>query len=409
MRRSHHHQLPLTPLDKDAVQDLVVSLLGNDHSLSGLAERIVKWTGGNPFFTEEVINELIEAAQLAGERGAYRLTTDIERLEVPTNVRAVLAARIDRLPDAAKQLLQSASVIGKSFSGPVLETIQEAPISEWSKYLDVLKESDFIYESALYPIVEYAFKHPLTHEVAYNSQLAGRRAQAHAAVARAIELNDRDMLDERAALLAYHWDSAGDLEQAVRWHDRAAAWVGFKDARAATRHWARVRELVRELPASQDIAALGARACVHLLNYAWMVGHSSEQAAAVFDEGKALAEVTGNVALQSQLTGAYSMARGTLGDMSDFLMYISTAVELAEQAGGGNEAGMAIRIGLVTRVWWPFSGMYYAQRIGAREYARRSALRRRRGRSEHRAVVAVDAGPVPGHARPLRGRASPVR
>ena len=187
-----------------------------------------------------MIDELIEAGDLEGERGEFRLNTEIEKLEVPTNVRAILASRIDRLPESAKQLLQSASVIGKSFSSPVLEAVHDSSVGELSRDLNILKDSDFIYESSLYPIAEYEFKHPLTHEVAYNTQLAGRRAQTHAAVARALEKGDSDKLDEHAALLAHHWDSADNLEQAVRWHDRAASWVGIKDPEAATRHWLRV-------------------------------------------------------------------------------------------------------------------------------------------------------------------------
>ena len=116
--------------------------------------------------TEELINALIEAGDLVGHPGHYRLITTLDRLVVPTNVRAVLAARIDRLPEAAKRLLQSAAVIGKEFSGPLLEAVTDLPSSEQASALERLKTGDFIFERALYPVFEYAFKHPLTHEVA---------------------------------------------------------------------------------------------------------------------------------------------------------------------------------------------------------------------------------------------------
>jgi class 3 adenylate cyclase len=127
MRRTHYQQLPLVPLGVDDLRELVESLLGVDPSLSDLGERIMRWTSGNPFYTEEVIQALVEAGHLEGRSGAYRLVTGVGQLEVPANVHAVLAARIDRLPETAKQMLQTASVIGKEFSRPLLETVADLP------------------------------------------------------------------------------------------------------------------------------------------------------------------------------------------------------------------------------------------------------------------------------------------
>ena len=75
--------------------------------------------------------------------------------------------------------------------------------------LATLKKLEFVYEQALYPVAEYAFKHPLTQEVAYQSLLNERRARTHAAVARALEA-ERGELGEAAAVIAYHWESGGD-------------------------------------------------------------------------------------------------------------------------------------------------------------------------------------------------------
>ena len=86
-------------------------------------------------------------------------------------MQAVLAARIDRLPDAAKRLLKTAAVIGKEFSGPLLEAVTDLLPEEQAAALEHLKAGDFIFERELYPVFEYAFKHALTHEVAYQSQL----------------------------------------------------------------------------------------------------------------------------------------------------------------------------------------------------------------------------------------------
>jgi len=108
----------------------VADLLGTDSSTAGLADAIHARTGGNPFFAEEVVRSLIESGALQGGRGAYRLVTSVDRLEVPSTVQPVLAARIDRLPEREKRVLQTAAVIGKEFSEPVLARVADLPDDE---------------------------------------------------------------------------------------------------------------------------------------------------------------------------------------------------------------------------------------------------------------------------------------
>jgi adenylate cyclase len=115
MSAAHHQRLPLVPLPPVEVRELVQSLLGAHDAIGDLAGRIVTWTEGNPFYTEEVVQSLVEVGDLVGAPGNYRLARPVARLAAPMNVRAVLAARIDRLPDKAKELLQTAAVIGKEF------------------------------------------------------------------------------------------------------------------------------------------------------------------------------------------------------------------------------------------------------------------------------------------------------
>ena len=116
--RSYYRQIPLAPLGREAVRELLDDLLGADPSTRGLAELIHGRTGGNPFFTEEVVQSLIESGHLEGTRGRYKLLTPVDRLAVPASVQALLAARIDSLGDVAKRVLQTAAVIGKDFSEP---------------------------------------------------------------------------------------------------------------------------------------------------------------------------------------------------------------------------------------------------------------------------------------------------
>ena len=214
-QKSHYQQLPLVPLNATAVADLVRHLLGDDETLRPMTERLLTWTEGNPFFAEEVIQMLIETGAVERQAGHYRLVGDLKQLEVPSNVRALLAARIDRLDERSKRVLQRASVIGKGFEAPLLEDIAGVDAADLDAALDTLKNNEFIHETALYPTRKYAFKHPLSHEVAYASQLNESRRETHAAVATALEKHSQDRLDETAALLAHHWEEAGEALNAA--------------------------------------------------------------------------------------------------------------------------------------------------------------------------------------------------
>jgi class 3 adenylate cyclase/tetratricopeptide (TPR) repeat protein len=307
MSKSYYQQLPLRPLEPEAVAALLEDLLGNDPSVAGLPARVHERTGGNPFFTEEIVQSLVEDGNLVGTRGAYRLETEIDALHIPNTVRSVLAARLDRLGEREKRLLQTASVIGKEFSDPLLRALvagsdhDALPAAEFGDAIATLSRAEFIYERALYPEAEYAFKHPLTHEVAYRSQLGSRRAELHAGVAGAIERLEADKLDERAALLAYHWEQAGQALTAAQWHERGAAVAGFDSPTEALRHWEKVWELLHTAPSSEEAVALRLRAVSALLNFGWRLGMARERLQQLFEEGKALAIERGDVREQVRL------------------------------------------------------------------------------------------------------------
>jgi adenylate cyclase len=319
MQKSWYRQIPLTPLGKDAIAELLAGLLGDDPSIAALAGPIHQRTGGNPFFTEEVAQTLIESGHLEGERGAYRLVTPVERLEVPATVQAVLAARIDRLPEREKRLLQVAAVIGKDFAEPLLLEVAELPPDELKAALTELRSNEFVYEQAIFPVAEYSFKHPLTQEVALGSQLKERRRTVHAKVAGAIERQHPDHLDERSALLAHHYEEAGEALVAARWHRRAAEWVEQTDVPASARHWSRVRALLRELPDDREATELGIAACQQALQMGWRVGMGRDEARALLDEGLALASKIGDRTAAVRLTNFYGRTLCGDGEVATYL------------------------------------------------------------------------------------------
>jgi class 3 adenylate cyclase/tetratricopeptide (TPR) repeat protein len=334
MHHSYYRRLALSPLGDDATQELLVSVLGDDPSLDGLAELIHERVGGNPFFIEEVVWALSEEGALDGDRGAFRLSREIGQIEIPATVRSVLAARIDRLPEREKTVLQTASVVGREFSDLVLARVVARPIAEIEAALRTLVAGEFLYQQTLYPRAEYIFKHALTEEVAYRSQLGERRAEIHAAVAQVIEELDRERLDERAALLAHHWEAAGDRRQAANWGARAAAWAGFTDQLEAVRQWRKVRALT----AGEDpeLAVLGLTARALLLAFAWRLGSVAglhEDIDALLAEGELLVEKTGDPGLTVLLLSGYGPTKLVSGELQEGLEIASRALKLAQEGG----------------------------------------------------------------------------
>jgi class 3 adenylate cyclase len=313
-KKSWYRQLPLAPLGPAAIQELLEDLLGTDASTKDLAARIHARTSGNPFFTEEVVQSLIESGVLEGSRGAYRLTRPVERLKIPATVNSLLAARIDRLAERDKHALQAAAVIGKEFARPILTPVADLPDIDLDQALSILKSGEFIYEQALYPVAEYSFKHPLTQEVALGSQLQDRRRRLHARAARALEESLADRLDQNAALIAYHFEEAGETREAIRWHRRAAEWIVGSDPVQAVRHWQHVRELGASLLEEDEVARHVARACRMVLSLGgWRMGISADEVNAIAEQGGALAERIGDRSSQAVILNAQGARYGTGG------------------------------------------------------------------------------------------------
>ena len=334
MSRSYYRQIGLAPLDPQAVDALLAELLGDDPSLGGLPDLVRERTRGNPFFIEELVKALVEAGSLDGERGVYTLAAPVADAAMPASVQAVLAARIDRLAPREKSVLQAAAVIGKEFPGPVLGRVIDLDATALENALGALVASEFVHELELDPEPLYSFKHPLTQEVAYRSQLGEHRAPVHAAVARAIAEHYPDRLDERAALVAQHWESAHEPLEAARWHARAAVWSGTNDPAPALQHWHRVRELADALPESPETVTLGLTARIFSLQFGWRLGISEQEAEALFKEADRIASEAGDLHSRAMLLAIYGSVRGlSHGDVHGFATLVRQAFALAEESG----------------------------------------------------------------------------
>jgi adenylate cyclase len=347
MQRSYYQQLPLLPLGPEAIAELFADLLGSDPSLHRLRELVQERTAGNPFFIEEIVQSLIETGVVAGGRGAYRLLTPAEEVGLPTTVQSVLAARIDRLPEREKRVLQAASVIGKKFPEPILQRVADLGDGELPAALHALTSAEFLYAEVLYPEAEYAFKHPLTQEVAYRSQLGERRARVHAAVARAIEEVESTKLGECAAVLAYHWEQAGDARQASTWHRRAAEWVGLNNSAEALRHLQSVRNLLDALPEAPENLAERAAVRAQIMIHLARIGDVEDQGASLSREARELATRSGDPHVLSQVL--FSVAYLHLYTVGTVAEALDLMVEATRRADETDDTGLRVlvRWGLV--------------------------------------------------------------
>ncbi|HVY78457.1 MAG TPA: adenylate/guanylate cyclase domain-containing protein [Solirubrobacterales bacterium] len=333
-RAETYRPISLEPLGPAGTQELLRDLVGEDPSLDGLGELIHERTAGNPFFVEEIVRGLAEAGNLEGERGAYRLARPVEDTGVPASVQTILAARIDRLGPAAKRLLQAASVAPKEISERALVMVSgQSEDEDYRAALCELTDGGFLFETEVYPERAFAFRHPLTREVAYGTQLAEQRAASHAATARAlIELNP-DRHDEMAALIASHMEAGGEALEAARWSARAAYWAGGSRPQDALRLWRRTMELTEALEESEESLAMALMSRLQQLDFAWRLGMDDAEEARLTAEAEEIARRTGDLHSLAMLRVARDVRPGMPHIAADWMRAAAETVEIADRSG----------------------------------------------------------------------------
>ncbi len=251
--KTYYSQLRIDPLPPESAEELLQALLGSDSSLAPLKKLLIERTEGNPFFIEESVRTLVETKLLVGERGNYRLARPLESTQVPATVQAVLAARIDRLTLDEKRLLQSAAVIGKDVPLALLQAIAAQSEEEVRRGLIQLQAAEFLYETSLFPDIEYTFKHALTHEVAYGTLLHDRRRALHTRIVEITEQLYRDRLGEQVERLADHAVRGEVWDKAVMYLREAGTKALSRSANLeAVAYFTRALEVVETLPLSDE-------------------------------------------------------------------------------------------------------------------------------------------------------------
>jgi class 3 adenylate cyclase/tetratricopeptide (TPR) repeat protein len=344
MQRSHYRQISMPPLGPAEATSLLQGRLGNDTSLALLTRNIIARAQGNPFFLEELVNALVERGDFEGEEGAYRLKGALDTIPLPSTVQAVIAARIDRLREDPKEVLEVASVIGREISISVLERVCGLDQLALSYALQQLRGSELLYDVPPFEQRLTAFRHPLIQEVAYRSLLRDRRRELHSKVAKAIEAVFKDRADEQASLLAYHLEQAGENLKSAQQNMRAAVWIGTNDPGQALRSWKKVRELLSDLPSSQPIDYLKMMASGQIVNFAWREGIPAQDALIYFEEAKQLALALGDIRANALIHAAYGRMIANGGSADEYVEKIREAKAIADQ---GNDPSVQITLNAV--------------------------------------------------------------
>jgi class 3 adenylate cyclase/tetratricopeptide (TPR) repeat protein len=198
IEKSYATQIALSRLTNQESQAVVRSALSSVDPSEALVDTVLSKAEGNPFFLEELTRSLLEHPDVL----------------VPDTIQGVVMARIDRLPEEHKRLLQTASVLGREFSLQLL-TRMWGQAEEPAPLLSDLKRWEFFYEEPTAEEPRYLFKHALTQEAVYQTLLKGRRQSLHTAAGQAFEQLHAGRLEDVYDTLAYHYSKAGDAEKAV--------------------------------------------------------------------------------------------------------------------------------------------------------------------------------------------------
>jgi class 3 adenylate cyclase/tetratricopeptide (TPR) repeat protein len=271
--KTYYRQLGIEPLPPESAEELLRLLLGHDNSLEPLKRLLIGRTEGNPFFLEESVRTLVETNVLKGERGDHRLETTLHSLEIPATVQALLAARIDRLEPDDKRLLQAAAVIGENVPLSLLEAIADQSEEGLRRSLTRLQAAEFLYETLLFPDLEFTFKHGLTHNVAYASLLHERRRVLHARTVEAIERIYADRLPEQAERLGHHAFNAETWGKALAYLRQAGTKAATRSAyREAAGYFERALAALAHLPESRETTEQGIDLRLDLRNSLHAIG-----------------------------------------------------------------------------------------------------------------------------------------
>jgi len=330
--RSYHNQVTLNRLSNRESLSMVNYILGTEKIESDLEDLILEKTEGIPFFIEEFIKSLKDLEIIKREDNGYHLTKDICDLTIPSTIHDVIMARVDSLPDAAKSILQTSSVIERELSHELIKKVTGISEKELLSHLSVLKDSELLYERGIYPQSSYIFKHALTREVVYDSILTAKKKKLHVQIGDAIEEIHKDDLHDHYEALAGHyitgenWDKGAEYSKlAERKAEKAALLL------EAVAHSQRRVNCLERLPWTEEIEKriIDARTSLGLYYLQVNCWVETKDAVDPIVEMAVERDYKRRVSQIYTILGAYSVY--VEADTSKALRYLEDAVNIADE------------------------------------------------------------------------------
>jgi len=332
--RSYHSQVNLNRLSNRESLAMVYHILGTDSLDREIEELILQKTEGVPFFIEEFIRSLKDLKLIQRRDDKYCLAKEIKDLTIPTTIQDVIMARVDSLPEVAKEVLQTGAVIDREFSFGLIQEVTDFSPRELLSHLSTLKESELLYERGIYPDCTYVFKHALTREVVYDSILTLRRKKIHNEIGKAIEMINKDTLHDFYGILAEHFIEGEDYEKGAGFSRLAASQAIRKPARTdAISFGEKAVFCLERLPKTNAFQRKIIDARAALANYYVTMNRHIEAKDAVMPIVDPALEMN----YQKRLPGIFN----TIGsyfliveeEYSDSVRYLEKAVKIAEKVG----------------------------------------------------------------------------
>jgi predicted ATPase/class 3 adenylate cyclase len=221
-----YQEIRLAPLSRQDSSLLLDQLLAVTQLPESLQRLLMEKTEGNPFFMEELLRMMIETGVIAKnpEGSGWQVDQPVTELSIPENLQALLTARIDHLEVETRHVLQTAAVIGRSFSYPVLEAVIGSAVTDSNGlevHIHTLERAQLIRETGREPELTFTFWHELLRDAAYESILLRQRRFFHRKVGEYLENCCPEHLDENAHRLARHFDEAGEAIKALHYYSLA--------------------------------------------------------------------------------------------------------------------------------------------------------------------------------------------
>jgi class 3 adenylate cyclase/tetratricopeptide (TPR) repeat protein len=330
--KTYYTQIRVDELSLETSAEMVQAILKEGKAAPDLTKLILDKAAGNPLFMEEFTHSLIERGYIERKNGHYVLNIKPSEIQVPDTIQGIIAARIDRLEENLKRTMQVASVIGRDFAYPILQTITGTQ-RELKSLLVNLQELEFIYEKSLFPELEYTFKHALTQEVAYNGLLLKRRKEIHDRIGKAIEELYPDRLEEFYEMLAHHYSRAENMEKAYQYLRLSSIKAALRDATSESlRLGGEAIDVLKRMPDTEENKRRSVEMRL-LISVPFAIQAFPGDALQIMEEGARLAEELGDNRSLVKLWGNISVYYTVKSDFSRACEFADKAFSSAERTG----------------------------------------------------------------------------